>query len=291
MMRIAVSNRPRVLPGGGAAYAPFPTSYAERHRVNYYRRFVGDYLKDTQHLTTLEHGIYTLLLDHLYSTEKPIATMGDAYRICRCQNSASRRHCKLIVSRFFYTDDLGIWHKRVEEEISHANLKSNAARDAANAKWKRHANAMRTHNGRNATSDSRLQTPENSKEESKPLPERQLSGFLLFWEAYPRKVGKPQARRAWLSKVRTDDSWPEVLRGLELWKATAKWISEPEFIPYPATFLNGMRWQDSPEAGNGKPISKADQRDAANVANIAEAVRRRTGHYNLDGTIRKEFQS
>jgi uncharacterized protein YdaU (DUF1376 family) len=31
--------------------------------VNYYERHIGDYLKDTAHLSLLEHGIYTRLLD------------------------------------------------------------------------------------------------------------------------------------------------------------------------------------------------------------------------------------
>ena len=131
-------------------------------------------------------------------------------------------------------------------------------------------------------------TNENEKEDSKPLA-RELHGFELFWTAYPKKIGKPQARRAWLSKVRTDDSWPEVLKGLELWKATVKWMSEPEFIPYPATFLNGMRWQDSPMENNSIPISKGQKQHDSNVAAIAEGLRRRAGNLSLAGSIQPKL--
>ena len=40
--------------------------------MNYYNRHLGDYAKDTRHLTMLEHGAYCLLLDYYYATEKPI---------------------------------------------------------------------------------------------------------------------------------------------------------------------------------------------------------------------------
>ncbi len=129
-----------------------------------------------------------------------------------------------------------------------------------------------------------------SKEESTPLAktarERGLPGFELFWQAYPQKVKKPIALRAWLSKVRVDDDWPQVMAGLELWKSCEKWQTEPEFIPYPATFLNGMQWKDLPGAQNGQPISKADLMERRNVNAVAEAIRRRTGNLGGDREAR-----
>jgi uncharacterized protein YdaU (DUF1376 family) len=153
---------------GAVAYTAAPQFPCRRGHLNYYRRFPGDYLRDTQHLTVTEHGIYNLLLDHLYSTEKPIASIEDCYRISRCTNSRHRAYCKRILSTFFHVDGLGIWHKRVQEELNHLESKSNSARAAANVKWERRANAMRTHNERNATPDSRLQTPEESKPTASP---------------------------------------------------------------------------------------------------------------------------
>jgi len=40
--------------------------------VNYYKRHLGDYAKDTRHLSMMEHGAYGILLDHYYATEKAI---------------------------------------------------------------------------------------------------------------------------------------------------------------------------------------------------------------------------
>lgn len=40
--------------------------------MNYYERHLGDYSKDTAHLTMIEHGAYGLLLDRYYGTEAGI---------------------------------------------------------------------------------------------------------------------------------------------------------------------------------------------------------------------------
>jgi Protein of unknown function (DUF1376) len=38
----------------------------------YYQHHIGDYRKDTSHLSLIEHGIYRQLLDLYYITEKPL---------------------------------------------------------------------------------------------------------------------------------------------------------------------------------------------------------------------------
>lgn len=141
-----------------------------RIRMDYYRRFPGDYARDTQHLTTFEHGIYTLLLDHLYATERPIPSLQTAYRIARVLGpmrthaNASRKGgsekaaCAAILKDFFIKTENGYWHKRVDEELKYAKSKSNKARQSAKARWKYesdgNANAMRTHSERNAIPDN-----------------------------------------------------------------------------------------------------------------------------------------
>lgn len=80
--------------------------------MNYYNRHLGDYCRDTMHLSALEHGIYTLLMDRYYATEKPIPD-ADAHRIAR-----SPRDVTLGVLRDFFTLDGDVWrHKRIDSEI------------------------------------------------------------------------------------------------------------------------------------------------------------------------------
>ena len=66
------------------------------------------------------------------------------------------------------------------------------------------------------------------------------SAFTRFWKAYPRKVSKPHAQKAWrLNKC--DAIAERVIAALDAQKPLWK---DPQFIPYPATWLNGRRWED-----------------------------------------------
>jgi hypothetical protein len=64
--------------------------------------------------------------------------------------------------------------------------------------------------------------------------------FDPWWDQYPRKVGKGQARRAYaaaLKKVGADKLLTAVI-------AYPFDLSRPEFIPHASTWLNGERWAD-----------------------------------------------
>ena len=78
-------------------------------------------------------------------------------------------------------------------------------------------------------------------------------GFEEVWAAYPRKVGKGDARRAW-KKIRPD---PELSkRMIETLKKMARceqWTRDGgQFIPHPATWLNREGWEDEPEIAKPK---------------------------------------
>jgi hypothetical protein len=85
-------------------------------------------------------------------------------------------------------------------------------------------------------------------------------GFNRFWEAYPRKVGKGAARKAYAraaAKLRAEDRepLPTILTALDRVKPT--W-DEPEFIPHASTWLNEERWDDEPELPPPKTNGSAD---------------------------------
>lgn len=82
------------------------------------------------------------------------------------------------------------------------------------------------------------------KEENKP-PLPPLGDFDIFYKSYPRKVGKEKAKDAWI-KLNPDKTLLEtILKAIEVQKETDKWKEEDgKFIPYPATWLNGKRWED-----------------------------------------------
>lgn len=72
--------------------------------------------------------------------------------------------------------------------------------------------------------------------------------FEQFWAAYPKKRSKECARRAW---KRLDPDLPLcriMSAALERDKSSHDWQREGgKYIPYPATWLNGHRWEDEPD--------------------------------------------
>lgn len=69
--------------------------------------------------------------------------------------------------------------------------------------------------------------------------------FAEFWDAYPRKSAKGSARKAWLKISPSQHLFEKIMEALEAAKKCEQWKKEKgQYIPYPATWLNQMRWED-----------------------------------------------
>jgi hypothetical protein len=75
--------------------------------------------------------------------------------------------------------------------------------------------------------------------------------FDEFWKLYPRKESKQQAKKAWMKLKPDQNLFILIANALEYRRQTKEWISEGgRYIPHPATWLNGRRWED--ELGSEK---------------------------------------
>jgi uncharacterized protein YdaU (DUF1376 family) len=72
--------------------------------MNYYERHLGDYARDTAHLSILEHGVYTLLLDRYYATEQPIPA-DQAHRVARARSREEKAAVDAVLSEFFVLEE------------------------------------------------------------------------------------------------------------------------------------------------------------------------------------------
>lgn len=88
--------------------------------MNRYHRYPGDYGRDTGSLSLAEHGAYTVLLDHYYATETPLAADSVAiYRLCRAVSGAEKRAVDSVLERFFPANGDGRRHNsRADREIA-----------------------------------------------------------------------------------------------------------------------------------------------------------------------------
>jgi hypothetical protein len=91
--------------------------------------------------------------------------------------------------------------------------------------------------------DARPETEQRQRREEK-------STFVRFWKAYPRKQDKGHAERAFDRAIKDTD--PErIIAACENYR----WPEDRQFIPMPATWLNGRRWEDEQ---NSAPEPQAD---------------------------------
>ena len=68
--------------------------------------------------------------------------------------------------------------------------------------------------------------------------------FERFYSVYPRKVARLDAEKAWNQMIRRYDA-ETIIKGAETFaRAMADEGKEPQYIPYPASWLRAGRWMD-----------------------------------------------
>lgn len=98
--------------------------------------------------------------------------------------------------------------------------------------------------------------------------------FGEFWEAYPKKKSKDQARRAW-DKRRPDRALLNaMLSAIAEQRQSRDWQKDAgQFIPYPATWLNSAGWTDSAVAEVDSSLSDTARYNIASVDEMERILR------------------
>lgn len=132
---------------------------------------------------------------------------------------------------------------------------------------------------------AREETPESPASAPTPAPatpapkapakpaEKPADGFTEWWSHYPKKVKKLDAEKAYRAALKRGVTPKELLDGLQrqkaAWKAKG---TEPQYIPYPATWLRAGSWEDELDTpapstdspapainpNTGKPVTRDD---------------------------------
>jgi uncharacterized protein YdaU (DUF1376 family) len=124
--------------------------------MHYYQHNIGDYRRDTSHLSLVEHGIYRQLMDSYYLDEQPLcADLAKLMRSHSVRSADEQQSLKNVLADFFELTENGYIHKRCDEVIAEYHGKSDKARASAMARWgSKHkdvdANALPTQSKRNA---------------------------------------------------------------------------------------------------------------------------------------------
>ena len=176
--------------------------------MNYFEHHIGDYRKDTGHLSLLEHGIYRQLLDTYYMDEKPLS--GDNAKLMRshCVRTADEQMAlENVLQDFFVRTDQGFIHKRCDIVIEAYHQKSAKAGESAKARWDRvraekaekaafDANALRAQSDGNANHKPRTnnQKPETNKVNS-TVEQNQLDATIRqIFEYWQKVMDSPKSK-------------------------------------------------------------------------------------------------
>ncbi|SAL59478.1 hypothetical protein AWB71_03289 [Caballeronia peredens] len=100
--------------------------------------YIGDYLADTNRLTTEQHGAYLLLIMDYWRNGPPPDDEEILQNVTRLSKFLWKKHGPVLQK--FFTVENGVWrHKRIDEEMAGAAsgkaAASEKARIAANARW------------------------------------------------------------------------------------------------------------------------------------------------------------
>ena len=91
--------------------------------MNYYERHIGDYLKDTAHLSLLEHGVYGRLLDVYYTREGAIPVI-QVERLVGARSKDERAALAEVIDEFFSVEADCLHHARCDREIERYQKKA-----------------------------------------------------------------------------------------------------------------------------------------------------------------------
>lgn len=99
--------------------------------MNFFKLYIGDYQRDTAHLSITEHGAYLLMLQHYYATEKPLPAGKALHRMLRAQDKAERDAIDSVAVQFWTETPDGLINPRADAEIAKANAQADTNRRIA----------------------------------------------------------------------------------------------------------------------------------------------------------------
>ncbi len=253
--------------------------------------YVNDYLGDTMHLSTLEHGIYFLLMLHYWKKGQLTGDMSRLLAISKLTADDTSILLGVLEEFFHYESIEDKWyHSRIDHEIGNAESRRESSR-LNGLKGGRPKNPEKTHslsggkprsnpeitqpltqtepatkpnsNLRKSSSPSPAPAPPKTQSEEKDLcasagaKGAYTTDFEDWWTAYPKKRSKDKAFTTWKKQRKRMPPVSELIEITERWVNTEDWLKEDgEFIPYPATWLNAAGWLDEVSEPGESPDQK-----------------------------------
>lgn len=217
--------------------------------------YVADYLADTAYLTTEQHGAYLLMLMAYWRNGAIPNDRRIIMSITKIEPDAWSI-AQAVLEQFFTLEN-GKWvNKRLEQEYQSAVNRKKAngikASNAANARWGNapsNASSMPQALLEDMPQQCPSPSPIHKDQKHPPTPRKRgkqaapAEGFDSFWLAYPKRQAKQDAVKAW-AKIEPKDH-AAIFAALHTSRWPENWRRDDgKYIPLPASWLNGRRWED-----------------------------------------------
>lgn len=243
--------------------------------------YIGDYLKDTGHLTAAEHGGYLLLLMHAWTHNGVLENDDFSLRATARLDSRDWKRSRDRLLAFFFLTKEGYRHKRIEQELAVSRAKS-AQRSVAGKASAEQRQRQREGNGRSTGVQRELngkvnETPTAAQRQSNINTTQSVESKLLLESQLPRtRVAKPVPKRTYgglEEHVSTDHTGRPVVNGTYLDGATDNVLH--------AARISATSWP-----GNNRPLIKwlADGYEEPHIVATIERIAKRDG-YNPPATL------
>ena len=104
--------------------------------MDWYKRWIGDYARDTSRLSITEHGAYCLMLDEFYSSEEPLPEDRDElYIIMRAIKPQDRVAIDKVLAKYWVLEEGGYINNKALKVMRNAQEYSTAQSARAKKKW------------------------------------------------------------------------------------------------------------------------------------------------------------
>lgn len=146
--------------------------------MNFFKLYIGDYQRDTAHLSIAEHGAYLLMLQHYYATEKPLPAGKALHRMLRAQDKSERDAIDAVAERFWRTTADGLVNDRCDREIKKASAQAETNAGIAREREAKRKAAREAHgkSTNRATNEQPNQTPDTRHQTNPQHPATSTGG-------------------------------------------------------------------------------------------------------------------
>ena len=223
--------------------------------MHYYQFNLGDYARDTQHLTEMEDLAYRRMLDLYYLKEKPLPRSVD--QIARLIRMRSHTECIAnVLQDFFFCEKDGYHNSGADKVLSRVQSKSAKAKEAALKRWSKNnnledANALLTESECNAngmqpkTQDPRPKTHIKEDSDKQGLPPCPQQEILKAWKEVMSDKTQPRTwdgqraqnlKARWNAGFRIERNdgkgflYTDSESGVNFWKAFFEFMRKSPFL-------------------------------------------------------------